>query len=423
VRILCLTSRLPYPPDRGDRLRAFHFIEHLSQEHELTLVSFIADESEREHLAALEAHCQDVHVIQMSPRLSALTVAGNIWRREPLQVLYYRLNAMRRLVDELTATTPFEASYVHLFRMAPYVVNHPELYRIVDLTDVISREIDLSLPYRGFPSRLVYQLEKPRIARYERWVARTFEETWLISKADQQLLAPDCPGANIQVISNGVDLDQFHPIGQTPQPNSLIFVGHLRVFHNIDAATYLVRDLLPLVRQQVPDCTLQLVGADPDPLVVQFGRDPAVTVTGYVPDLNEHLNRCAVFVAPLRFAAGIQNKALEAMASGRPVVTTTLINQGLGARPGHDIFIADDTVTMAQQIVTLFRDEGLREQIGQQGRQFVERNYTWNHVVERVRVIEETLTSRREQRLRIDSRWQDRQRGNAPDFPSGRNVL
>lgn len=396
MRILCLTSRLPYPPNRGDRLRAFHFIEHLSKEHQLTLVSFVADESEQEHLASLEAYCQGVYVLPMNPRLSALTVACNVWRREPLQVLYYRLNAMRRLVDKLTATTAFDAAYVHLFRMAPYVVDHPELYRIVDLTDVISREINLSLPYRRFLSRPVYQFEKPRIARYERWVARTFEETWLISKADQQLLAPHCPGANIQVVSNGVDLDQFHPTGQTPQPNSLIFVGHLRVFHNIDAATHLVRDLLPLIRQQVPDCTLQLVGADPDPLVEQLARDPAVTVTGYVPDLNEYLNLSAVFVAPLRFAAGIQNKALEAMASGRPVVTTSLINQGLGARPGHEILIADDTETMAQQIITLLRDDGLRARIGQQGHHFVRRNYTWNHVVERVRIIEETLTSRRE---------------------------
>jgi sugar transferase (PEP-CTERM/EpsH1 system associated) len=395
VRILCLTSRLPYPPNRGDRLRAFHFIEHLSQEHELTLVSFIADESEKEHLASLEAYCQDVHVLRMSPRLSAMTVACNIWRREPLQVLYYRSNAMHRLVDELIATTSFDAAYVHLFRMAPYAVDYPDLYRIVDLTDVISREIDLSLPYRGFLSRLVYQLERPRIARYERWVARAFEETWLISKADQQLLAPDCPGANIQVISNGVDLDQFHPTGQAPQPNSLIFVGHLRVFHNIDAAIHLTRELLPLVRQQVPDCTLHLVGADPDPVVQQLGRNPAVTVTGYVADLNEYLNRSSVFVAPLRFAAGIQNKALEAMASGRPVVTTSLINQGLGARPGHDILLADDTETMVKQIVTLLRDEGLREQVGQNGRRFVQHNYTWKHVVERVRVIEGTLAARR----------------------------
>jgi sugar transferase (PEP-CTERM/EpsH1 system associated) len=393
MRILCLTSRLPYPPNRGDRLRAFHFIEHLSQEHELTLVSFIADQAEREHLSSLRAYCPNVHVLPMSPPLSAMTVACNIWRREPLQVLYYRLSAMRCLVDELAATTGFDAAYVHLFRMAPYVVGHPELYRIVDLTDVISKEIDLSLPYRGFLSRLVYQLEKPRIARYERWVARTFEETWLISKADQQSLASDCPEANIQVVSNGVDLDRFHPTGHAPKPNSMIFVGHLRVFHNIDAATHLVRDLLPLVRQQVPDCTLQLVGADPDPHVKQLGRDPAVTVTGYVPDLNEYLNRSAVFVAPLRFAAGIQNKALEAMASGRPVVTTSLINQGLGARPGREILIADDTETMAQQIVTLLRDDGLRGKIGQQGRHFVQRNYTWNHVMERMRVIEEVLAT------------------------------
>lgn len=396
MRILFLTPRLPYPPNRGDRLRAFHFIEHLSQEHELTLVSFIADESEREYLASLEAYCQDVHVIQMSLRLSATTAGFNVWRREPLQVLYYRSKAMHRLVDELTATTSFDAAYVHLFRMAPFMVDHPELYRIVDLTDVISQEIDLSLPYRGFLSRLVYQMEKPRIARYERWVARTFEEAWLISRADQQLLVPHCPGANIQVVSNGVDLDQFHPTGQTPQPNSLIFVGHLRVFHNIDAATYLVQDILPLVQQQVPDCTLQLVGADPDPIVVQFGRDPAVAVTGYVPDLNEHLNRCTVFVAPLRFAAGIQNKVLEAMASGRPVVTTSLINQGLGAWPDHDILIADDAKAMAEQIVSLLRDEGLRERIGRRGRQFVERNFTWNHVMERMRIIEETLATRSE---------------------------
>lgn len=396
MRILFLTPRLPYPPNRGDRLRAFHFIEHLSQEHELTLVSFIADESEREYLASLKAYCQDVHVIQMSLRLSATTAGFNVWRREPLQVLYYRSKAMHRLVDELTATTSFDAAYVHLFRMAPFMVDHPELYRIVDLTDVISQEIDLSLPYRGFLSRLVYQMEKPRIARYERWVARTFEEAWLISRADQQLLVPHCPGANIQVVSNGVDLDQFHPTGQTPQPNSLIFVGHLRVFHNIDAATYLVQDILPLVQQQVPDCTLQLVGADPDPIVVQFGRDPAIAVTGYVPDLNEHLNRCTVFVAPLRFAAGIQNKVLEAMASGRPVVTTSLINQGLGAWPDHDILIADDAKAMAEQIVSLLRDEGLRERIGRRGRQFVERNFTWNHVMERMRIIEETLATRSE---------------------------
>lgn len=391
MRILCLTSRLPYPPNRGDRLRAFHFIEHLSREHELSLVSFIAGEAEREHLAPLESFCKDVRVVPMSPPRSAMSVALNIWRREPLQALYYRHRAMSNLVDELATGGGFHAAYVHLFRMAPYVTSHPHLYRIVDLTDVISSEIDLSLPYRGFVSRTIYQAEKPRIMRYEKWVAQTFEETWLISEADRAVLASACPQANIRVIPNGVDAEHLFRTGQPCEPNSLIFVGHLGVFHNIDAAIHLVRDVLPLVRQQIPNCTLQIVGADPDPQVQRLGEDPAVTITGFVPNLNEYLNRSAVFVAPLRFAAGVQNKVLEAMAAERPVVTTSMVNGGLGAHPDHEIFVADNAETMARHIISLLHDEQLREQTGKAARQFVQERYQWDRVVERMRAIESSL--------------------------------
>jgi sugar transferase (PEP-CTERM/EpsH1 system associated) len=395
MRILCLTSRLPYPPNRGDRLRAFHFLEHLSRKHELTLVSFIADDSEQDHVPSLQGYCRDLHVLPMSPLRSAMSVTCNVWRREPLQVLYYRLERMRRLLAELTAATEFDAIYVHLFRMAPYAADYPGLYRIVDLTDVISKEISLSLPYRGLASRLVYEIEKSRIAHYERWVAGTFEETWLISEADWKLLTAACPTANIRIMPNGVDLDLFQPTGQTYQPNSLIFVGHMGVFHNIDAAIHLARDVLPVVQERIPGCTLKIVGADPDPQVQRLGHDSSVTVTGFVPDLNEQLNQAAVFVAPLRFAAGIQNKVLEAMAAGTPVVTTGLINEGLGAQPQHEILVADDVASTARQIVLLLQDQEQRQQIARAGRQFVERQYSWDHVVERVAAIEDRLTKER----------------------------
>jgi sugar transferase (PEP-CTERM/EpsH1 system associated) len=405
MRILCLTSRLPYPPNRGDRLRAFHFIEHLSRQHELSLVSFVAGESERGHVAALEAHCQAVHVVSMSRARSAISVASNLWRPDPLQVLYYRSWAMQRLIAEVTTRTAFDAAYVHLFRMAPYVERLTGMYRIVDLTDVISKEISLSLPYRGLASRLLYRMEKPRIARYERWVAQNLEETWLISEADRKLLAAACPGTNIRVVPNGVDLALFQPTGQTFTANSLIFVGHMGVFHNIDAAIHLATDVLPLVQEQIPDCRLKIVGADPDPQIQRLGHDPSVTVTGFVPDLNEQLNQAAVFVAPLRFAAGIQNKVLEAMAAGTPVVTTSLINEGLGAQPDHELVVADDAASTAQEIVLLLQDQERREQIARAGRQFVVRKYSWAHAVERVGAIEDRLRCR------------------VPGFPSGRNVL
>jgi sugar transferase (PEP-CTERM/EpsH1 system associated) len=391
MRILCLTPRLPYPPNRGDRLRAFHFIEHLSRQHELTLISFIADEAEREHVAALEAYCRDVRVVSLSPARSAISVAGNLWRPEPLQVLYYRSGAMQRLVAELSARTAFQAAYVHLFRMVPYVERLPDVYRIVDLTDVISKEIDRSLPYRGPFSRLLYGVERPRISRYERHVAETLEETWLISEADRRTLARTCPGANIRVVPNGVDLDQFQPAGLPGKPNSLIFVGHMRVFHNIDAATHLVEEILPLVRKQIPDCSLVLAGADPDPRVQQLGQLPHVTVPGFVPDLSQALNQAAVFVAPLRFAAGVQNKVLEAMAAGRPVVTTSIINEGLQARPGEQVLLGDTPPQMARQIIALLRDEESRRRMGSAGRRFVEEKYGWHHAVTRLGEIEDEL--------------------------------
>lgn len=396
MRILCLTSRLPYPPDRGDRLRAFHFIEHLSQEHELSLASFIASEAERSHLPPIQAYCQEVHVLPMSSRRSAVSAALNIWRQEPLQALYYRLGAMRRLIDDLVANRSFDAAYVHLFRMAPYAAHYPQLYRIVDLTDVISNEIDLSLPYRNTVSRLVYRLEKGRIARYERRIAQRFDETWLISEADRVALARSCPNANIRVVPNGVDLDGFHPTGEPCLADSLIFVGHLRVLHNIDAATFLAQEVLPLVRNQIPTCTLNLVGADPAPQIKRLGESQAITVTGFVEDLNEHLNRAALFVAPLRFAAGIQNKVLEAMAAARPVITTSLVNDGLGAEAGRHLIVADGAQVTAHEIVRLLSNPQLAERIGCAGRRFVEERYSWHYVLERMRHIEKSLLQGRD---------------------------
>ena len=190
---------------------------------------------------------------------------------------------------------------------------------------------------------------------------------------------------------NGVDFAAFYPTSQPAEPDSLLFTGHMRVFHNIDAATFLTREILPLVRRQVPDCSLTLAGADPGPEVQALAGEPGVTVAGFVPDLNDALNKAAVFVAPLRFAAGVQNKALEAMAAGRPVVTTSLVNQGLGAQPGRDLLIVDDAGTIANQIVALLRDAGMRERIGQAGRQFVRSRFSWDVVAQRVRAIDEQL--------------------------------
>jgi sugar transferase (PEP-CTERM/EpsH1 system associated) len=388
MRLLCLTSRLPYPPNRGDRLRAFHFIEHLSRHHELTLVSFIANDAERANIRPLKAYCRDVYVLKRSAVRSAVTTGLNLWRSEPLQSLYYRDRAMQQLIDRVVAGGSFDVAYIHLFRMAPYLANHNSIYRIVDLTDVISQEVIKSLPYRPLFWRLVYGVERPRIEAFERYVAQHFEETWLIAEPDRKALKAAVPNSNIQVVPNGVDVEVFRPLEKPPVANSLIFVGHMGVFHNIDAAVYLAQEILPRLQRTFPDCRLTIVGAEPAPQVRELVQNPAVSVTGFVLDLNACLNEAAVFAAPLRFAAGVQNKVLEAMASGRPVVTTTLVNDGIGANPGRDLIVVDDSEAMVSHIANLFQQAQLRREMGAAARIFVEQNFSWQFAVQRMGAIE-----------------------------------
>ena len=386
MRLLFLTSRLPCPPNRGDRLRTFHLLRLLGQEHELTLLSFVTSKAEAERGRELAAYCPDMHFIVRSKLRSTVTAFANIWRRQPLQALYYRSSEMQHRLDGLLASQKFDAAYVHLFRMAPYVEGKTDLYRIIDLTDMISLEIAESLPYRTAISRFIYRFELPRIVSYERQLAGWADETWLIGARDKNMLAEEQPAANLQVVPNGVDLARFYPDKQGSDTERLVFVGHLDVFHNIDAVNFLLDDILPLVRQKIPDTTLDIIGPGTG-VTTTRGSPKGIRVRGFVPELNQALNQAAVFIAPLRFSAGVQNKVLEAMAAGLPVVTTGNVNAGLGARPDHDLLVGDTATELATAIITLLEDAPMRERIGKAGRGFVKQRFSWHVAVDRVACI------------------------------------
>ncbi len=393
MRILFLTSRLPYPPNRGDRLRTYHFLKTLSREHRITLLSFIADDREIGYVAPLRHFCEDIQLIHRTPWQSQMATGLQLWRRYPLQSLYYRSPIMQGAVERLLARKSFDTVYVHLFRMAQYLDQRQKAYRILDLTDAISGEIERSLPYRSRAWRLVYRLELPRMRRYERDVVRRFDETWLISEAERQRLLEGREDSSIRVLPNGVDPLEFRPLGAPANQPTLVFVGHMGVFHNIDAAGHLAHDILPRVRQSVPNVTLNLVGAEPAAQVQQLGKIPGVRVLGHVPNLNAELNKATVFVAPIRFAAGVQNKVLEGMAAGLPVVTTTAVNAGLQAEDGRHLVLADDAGQIAAAVVALLRDSDRRWQLGRAGREFVLQHFRWEAVSDRMKAIERQIGS------------------------------
>lgn len=395
MRILFLTGRLPYPPNRGDRLRAYHFLRVLSRNHKITLLSFIADDRETGNIGPLRPFCEDIQLVHRGQLQSTMTTGLNVWRPMPFQSLYYRSTVMQGAVDRLLARRQFDAVYVHLFRMAQFVAARSKPYRILDLTDAISTEIERSLPYRDARWRLVYRMELPRIRRYEREIVRQFDETWLISDAERRQLLQGEANERVLVIPNGVDTDRFRPSGITGSSEKIILVGHMGVFHNIDAAEYLAREILPRIQKALPATRLDIVGAEPADEVKNLGTIPSVRVLGHVADLNAALNDAAVFAAPLRFAAGIQNKVLEAMAAGLPVVTSSYVNDGLQAEDGQHLIVADEPEAFAEAVVLLLRNPKLRRKIGRAGREFVMSHYRWEDVLDRLGVIEQAQAGHR----------------------------
>lgn len=388
MRILFLTGRLPYPPNRGDRLRVYHFLRVLSREHRLSLLSFISDERESGYVGPLRAFCENIQLIHRAAWQSTAGVALQAWRPLPFQSLYYHSPVMHQAVDRLLARQQFDIVYVHLFRMAQFVAGRRKPYRILDLTDAISGEIERSLPFRDPLWRLVYRLEMPRIRRYERHIAGRFDETWLISETERRAMIANGAGGNLKVVPNGVEIDRFRPRFRRASEPVLTFVGHMGVFHNVDAAERLAREILPRVRQHIPAARLDLVGAEPASRVRALAVEEGVRVLGHVADLNAALNDAAIFVAPLRFAAGIQNKVLEAMAAGLPVVTTSEVNGGLQATDGQHLVVADNDEAIAAAVVALLGDTDASARLGEAGREFVLERYRWEAVAERIRAIE-----------------------------------
>jgi sugar transferase (PEP-CTERM/EpsH1 system associated) len=391
MRLLFLTSRLPYPPDRGDKRRTNQFLKLFSGEHSVTLVSFFAEERERLLAEELRPYCEAMHLIHLPLRRSVLNVALNFWRDLPLQALYYRSPQMERVLSDLLSQQTFDLAYVHLFRMAPYLIGEQQLYRILDLTDLISYELRLSIPYQSTIWRSIYRIEEPRIARFEQRIASKFDEVWFISRRDRDLFQVSEDETKLQVIPSFTEDNLFNlKVAASDAPN-LVFVGNMDVMHNIDAARYLVSEIMPHILSRFPECRLLIAASGEGKEVRKMSGLPGVRVLDYAEDLRTVFENSMVAVAPLRFSAGIQFKIIEPMAAGLPVVASTNATAGLGATPGQDLLVADDAEDFAWKVILLLSDESLRRRIAGAGREFVQTNFSSRTAVHRLRKIDNRI--------------------------------
>jgi glycosyltransferase involved in cell wall biosynthesis len=379
MRILFLTSRMPSPPVGGDRFRVYHILRTAAEAgHRIDLVTFDDGRSDAAALEPLRRFTSSLNVVALSKATSWWRAARALPSLVPLQAAYYRSTVMSRRLARVFDDTAPDVVYTHLFRMAPYALaeqTRRDARWILDMTDVISAGIARSLPYRRGFQRLLYREEARRIARYESLVAPRFDECWVISEAEACALGRLAPRANVRVVPNGFESERG-VVEPAREAARLLFFGNQHVLHNADAARFLARDVLPLVQRSVPGTSLDIAGKGSHALAA-LARCPGVRVLGFVPDLERELSRASLFVAPHRFAAGVQNKVLQAFSAGTPVVTTPVVLQGLAPAPGDIAKVADDAPSIAAAIVALLRDPVAAAALGDRGRSWASARFSW----------------------------------------------
>ena len=329
--LLFLAHRIPYPPDKGDKIRSFHLLRHLADRYRVHVGAFIDDPLDWRHVESVAAMCGEtcfrpLHVTRA--KLASLTALAT---GEPLTLPYFRDARLARWVRELLASHRIERIFVFSSAMAQYVEGTAAagIFRVLDFVDLDSDKWRQYGERSTGPVRWVYRREGERLFAYERRCAASFDASLFVSDAEARLFASRAPesAARVSVVGNGVDTEYFSPERAYPNPYAadeavVVFTGAMDYWANVDAVVSFSRDVFPLVRSDIPQATFYIVGARPTRSVLDLARQPGVRVTGTVPDVRPYLAHARVSVAPLRMARGVQNKVLEAMAMARPVVTS-----------------------------------------------------------------------------------------------------
>lgn len=390
MKILFITPRLPYPPNRGDRVRVYNFAKALSRKHSLSLISLIQSRDEYKYRKNLQEIFDRVELTFLPSWKSGLNIAAHFFSALPFQVLYFTSRTMERKISKIVAREKLDLIYVFHLRAAQYVSEISGPYKVLDFTDAVSLLLQRLLPHAKIYLKPVYYREWLTTRRYEARIAKKFDENWLISEVDRKAIRELSPGAKICIVPNGVDLDYFVSSGAKTKAKNVLFVGYMGV-ESVDAVLYFYKEIFPFIQEEFPSTKFYVVGANPPRKIIELDRDENVTVTGFAEDLRGYYDNAAVMVAPMRFVVGVQNKILEAMAMEVPVVTTHFGNEGIDARHGKEIFVADDPKEFAGYVIELLKNKKLRDEIGRNARNFVKDHFTWQTVVRRIDEISEQL--------------------------------
>jgi sugar transferase (PEP-CTERM/EpsH1 system associated) len=391
--LLFLAHRIPYPPNKGDKIRSWNFLRHLAERHRVHLGCFIDDPADHEHEATLRRICGECCFVALNPRSSRVLSARGLLTGAPLTLPYYASRRLKGWTRDIV--NRFRPDRIFFFSSAMAQFDPPASYaarRVIDFVDVDSQKWSEYARKQPWPLSWVYAREARTLLRYEREVARRMDASIFVSPAETRLFAALAPeaGDRLHPVNNGVDTEYFSPERPYANPfppgaQPLVFTGAMDYWPNIDAVDFFARSVLPAVRGDFPAATFWIVGSNPARSVIELGALPGVTVTGRVPDVRPYLSHAAAIVAPLRIARGIQNKVLEAMAMARTVIATPQAAEGIEGIPGRDYLVGATADELSALIKQALRPDS--PNLGAQARSYVLATYHWQKSLSKLDVI------------------------------------
>ena len=396
-RILYITHRVPWPPDRGDRIRTWNILKFLAQRAHVDLICLADEPITSETRAALE---------EVTRRLAFVPHTGmRRWIRGAVSLAcgrtategLFESRIVRSVIRQWSMTSEYESALASSSGVARYVLppvlqTHGPVW--IDLIDVDSQKWLDYAHASGFPMSFVYGLEGRRLRQLETKLASASDRLLVVSEAERDLLTAFCPDADVQAVGNGVDTEYFAPAAAETTPRSCVFVGVLNYLPNSDAVTWFSKEVWPKVRARYPDAVFRIVGKSPTPEVEALNDLPGVEVIGAVPDVRPWLHQSSCVVVPLRIARGVQNKILEAMACGRPIVCAPAPLKGLQVEPGLQLLKAETADEWVSSIGSIFDDHCRAEELGMAAGAWVQVHHRWEACLEPLIELTHTDISR-----------------------------
>ena len=379
LNILFLLPRYPFPLIGGDRVKPYHIIKHLASEHNVTLVTFFQGKKFTDSLRnSVQKLGVELHVIPLNPINSGLNSSLRLLSKKPLEILYYEEKAYHNKVSKLIDEKNFDLGFSFFMRTAEYLKN-VEMPKILMAEDC--RTIYQQRSYEGsdnLKQKMIRLWEWKKLKKYEPNIVNYFDVTTLVSNDDIRHMKQLNPNANYRLLTNGVDIEKFTPKKDIERKN-LLFTGKFDVWANELMVGRIVNEILPIVKKRFPNVKLILAGANPTKSIQNLESED-IEVYSNVPEIVPYLHNAAVYVHPHYGGSGIQNKLLEAMCAGCPVVTTTTGNQGIEAVDGDSILISDTSEGIAEKVISLLSDSQYAEKISKNGHNYIVNKHSWEAI-------------------------------------------